>query len=167
MKEPTALMGMATAVAIVLFLPACATQTTENVADTEMERTLVSSGFKVRTASSDVQRNPLGTMSDNRFEVVKQNGNTYYLYVDKRENRLYVGDENAYRSYKAYIRNNKLRKEGAFVWEVHPYDRANNKTIDVWNGYRSSTKWLMEWFSWLGYYSNYVQAKEIWFWDVK
>jgi hypothetical protein len=39
--------------------------------------------------------------------------------------------------------------------------------IDVWNGYRPSTKWLMEWFSWLGYYSNYVQAKEIWFWEVK
>jgi hypothetical protein len=39
--------------------------------------------------------------------------------------------------------------------------------IDVWNGYRSSTKWLMEWFSWLGYYSNYADAKEIWFWEVK
>jgi hypothetical protein len=39
--------------------------------------------------------------------------------------------------------------------------------IDVWNGYRSSTKWLMEWFSWLGYYSNYAEAKEIWFWEVK
>ena len=46
-------------------------------------------------------------------------------------------------------------------------DRATGDHIDVWNGYRSSTKWLMEWFSWLGYYSNYVQAKEIWFWDVK
>jgi Type VI secretion system (T6SS), amidase effector protein 4 len=39
--------------------------------------------------------------------------------------------------------------------------------IDVWNGYRSSTKWLMEWFSWLGYYSNYAEAKEVWFWEVK
>jgi hypothetical protein len=39
--------------------------------------------------------------------------------------------------------------------------------IDVWNGYRSSTKWLMEWFSWTGYYSNYAEAREIWFWDVK
>ena len=39
--------------------------------------------------------------------------------------------------------------------------------IDVWNGYRSSAKWLMEWFSWLGYYSNYAEAKEIWFWEVK
>lgn len=39
--------------------------------------------------------------------------------------------------------------------------------IDVWNGYRSSAKWLMEWFSWLGYYSNYAHAREIWFWEVK
>lgn len=39
--------------------------------------------------------------------------------------------------------------------------------IDVWNGYRSSAKWLMEWFSWVGYYSNYADANEIWFWEVK
>ncbi len=39
--------------------------------------------------------------------------------------------------------------------------------IDVWNGYRSSAKWLMEWFSWAGYYSNYANAREIWFWEVK
>ncbi|MGI9520896.1 MAG: T6SS effector amidase Tae4 family protein [Hyphomicrobiaceae bacterium] len=49
-------------------------------------------------------------------------------------------------------------------------DRSGSPTgdhIDVWNGYRSSAKWLMEWFAWLGYYSNYAQAREIWFWDVK
>jgi hypothetical protein len=49
-------------------------------------------------------------------------------------------------------------------------DRPGQPTgdhIDVWNGYRPTTKWLMEWFSWLGYYSNYAQAREIWFWDVK
>ena len=45
--------------------------------------------------------------------------------------------------------------------------RPTGDHIDVWNGYRSSAKWLMEWFSWLGYYSNYAQAGEIWFWEVK
>jgi hypothetical protein len=45
-------------------------------------------------------------------------------------------------------------------------DRATGDHIDVWNGYRSSAKWLMEWFSWVGYYSNYAQAGEIWFWPV-
>lgn len=38
--------------------------------------------------------------------------------------------------------------------------------IDVWNGYRTSAAWLMEWFSWAGYTSNYAQAREIWFWPV-
>jgi hypothetical protein len=45
--------------------------------------------------------------------------------------------------------------------------RPTGDHIDVWNGYRSSAKWLLEWFSWLGYYSNYAQAGEIWFWEVK
>ncbi len=45
--------------------------------------------------------------------------------------------------------------------------RPTGDHIDVWNGYRSSAKWLMEWFSWLGYYSNYAESKEIWFWEVK
>ena len=48
-----------------------------------------------------------------------------------------------------------------------PPGRGTGDHIDVWNGYRSSAKWLMEWFSWLGYYSNYAEAREIWFWEVK
>ena len=56
-------------------------------------------------------------------------------------------------------------------WYRNPDERAkSNPTgdhVDVWNGFRPTTKWLMEWFSWLGYYSNYVGAKEIWFWEVK
>ena len=52
-------------------------------------------------------------------------------------------------------------------WKRRGETTATGDHIDVWNGYRSSTKWLMEWFSWLGYYSNYSQAKEVWFWDVK
>ena len=45
--------------------------------------------------------------------------------------------------------------------------RPTGDHIDVWNGYRTSAKFLLEWFSWLGYYSNYAGAKEIWFWEVK
>jgi hypothetical protein len=52
-------------------------------------------------------------------------------------------------------------------WRRAGEAQATGDHIDVWNGYRSSTKWLMEWFSWTGYYSNYVEAREIWFWDVK
>lgn len=49
-------------------------------------------------------------------------------------------------------------------------DRPGSPTgdhIDIWNGYRPTSKWLVEWFSWLGYYSNYAKARQIWFWEVK
>jgi hypothetical protein len=45
-------------------------------------------------------------------------------------------------------------------------DHADAGNTDVCNGYRSSSKW-MESFSWLGYYSTYAQAKEVWFWEVR
>lgn len=56
-------------------------------------------------------------------------------------------------------------------WYRNAQERAAGRPtgdhIDVWNGYRSSSKWLMEWFSWLGYYSNYAESREVWFWEVK
>jgi len=52
-------------------------------------------------------------------------------------------------------------------WSRHGETGApSGDHIDVWNGYRSSAKWLMEWFSWVGYYSNYAGAAEVWFWKV-
>ena len=44
---------------------------------------------------------------------------------------------------------------------------ASGDHIDLWNGYRSTSGWLMEWFSWLGYYGGYDRSKQIWFWEVK
>lgn len=44
--------------------------------------------------------------------------------------------------------------------------RATGDIIDLWNGYRTTDSWLMEWLSWAGYKSPYAQAREIWFWPV-
>lgn len=43
---------------------------------------------------------------------------------------------------------------------------ASGDLIDLWNGYRTTESWLMEWLSWAGYRSNYALAREIWFWPV-
>lgn len=45
--------------------------------------------------------------------------------------------------------------------------RATGDHIDLFNGYRTTASWLMEYFSWLGYYGGYSGSKEIWFWEVK
>lgn len=52
-------------------------------------------------------------------------------------------------------------------WRRTGESQPTGDHIDVWNGYRTSAKWLIEWFSWLGYTENYGFSKEIWFWEVK
>jgi hypothetical protein len=138
------LIRMLATTASILLLPLCATQASNSnndAADTDMEKALVNSGFKVRPATTSSQRAQLRRLPDSQFEEVKQNGNTYYVYADKKDGRLYVGDHWAYQAYQGYLKNKKLRKDGAFVWEVHPGDKANNKTIEVWNGYPPFRDW--------------------------
>jgi hypothetical protein len=139
-KQFKNLIGTCAAAAAILWLAACATQTS-NVAATSMEGALLSAGFKVKTATTAEQRNQLRTLPDNRFEMVKQGDATYYLYADKRERRLYAGDQWAYRAYVGYVKNNQLREEGAFVFEVDPSNKANNKTVVVWHGWGPFPEW--------------------------
>jgi hypothetical protein len=139
-KSFTSLAGFGVA-GLLALLPACATQNSATMADNDMERTLIASGFKVRAANGGMQRGQLASVPDDRFTRVKQDGQTYYVYVDKREGRVYAGDEWAYRAYMGKIRNADLRRQGVFVWEVRPGDPANNKTVDVWNGYPPFREW--------------------------
>ena len=126
--------GALVALTLFLFLPATTSLAENNLGDTEMERVLVTSGFKVKTAHTNGQRNHIARLPGNQFQQVVQNGTTYYLYADKRDNRLYIGDQYAYRAYLGYLHNKKLRNRGVFVWEVRPADRANNKTVEIWTG---------------------------------
>jgi hypothetical protein len=136
----TSLIGPAMAAALILMFPAYAAAD-RPMGDREMNAALRSSGFKVRPASTAGQRHDLRGMRDDQFTVVNQNGNTYYLFVDKATNRLYVGDQWAYRAYQGYVRNRHLREKGVFVWEVRPGDRANNKTVDIYHDWTPFDQW--------------------------
>lgn len=80
-----------------------ANQTKAAAADTEQEQALLYSGFKVKSASTAGQRAQVRALSTNEFTAVKQTGNTYYLYPDRKNNRLYAGDQYAYRAYHRYV----------------------------------------------------------------
>jgi len=134
-------LAMAATVLLLQVLATNVTQARTDVGNREMEQALVNSGFKVQTATTREQRNQIRNLPDNEFTEVKQGGNTFYLYPDKRENRLFAGDHWAFRAYKGYIHNRKLREKGVFVWEVRPADRANNKTVEVWHGWTPFPEW--------------------------
>src|SRR3982751_5119199 len=132
---------LAAAVAIVL-VAGCATQTGYVAdVDTDVEHTLLASGFRVQNAATAQQRNQVLTLPANRFTEVHQNGTTYYLYPDKRENRLFAGDHWAYMAFRGYVHNRKLREKGAFVWEVDPSNKPNNKTVEIWHGWTPFPEW--------------------------
>ncbi len=125
---------------LIFGLVACATQTGD-VADNTIGPALLAAGFKVRPATIPEQRNHINTLPDDRFTMVKENGNPYYLYAEKKNGKLYVGNRFAYQAYINNVKNNELRKQGAFVWEVNPADRALNRTIVVWHGWGPFETW--------------------------
>ena len=134
------LIGAFAAAAVMLWLGACATQTS-NVADTSMESALLTAHFKVKTATTAEQRNHLRTLPDNRFTMVKQGSETYYLYADKKDGRLYAGDHWAYLAFVNNEKNNRLRQQGAFVFETDPSNRADNRTVVIWHGWSPFQQW--------------------------
>ena len=141
MKEPQIRQLLVSfAAALIIWLPACATQT-GNVADGGMESALLTAHFKFKTATAPEQRNYLNALPDDRFTMVKQNGETYYLYPDKRRGRLYAGDHWAYQAFVNNEKNNELRRQGAFVFETEPGNRADNRTVVVWHSWSPFQQW--------------------------
>jgi len=133
-------IGILAVAGAIVCLSGCATQTSD-VANTNLGPALLTAGFKVKPATTPEQRSHLSTLPDNRFKMVNENGEPYYLYADKKDEKLYVGNRFAYQAYINNVKNNELRKQGAFVWEVDPSDRALNRTIVVWHGWSPFAEW--------------------------
>jgi hypothetical protein len=132
------LMGAFAVAALILSLTACATQTS-TIADSGMEQALLTAGFRVRPATTVEQRQQLRTLPDDRFTVVDQGGETYYLYTSN--GRLYAGDHWAYRAFVNNEKNNQMRRAGAFVFEREPSNRADNRTVVIWHGWSPFQEW--------------------------
>jgi hypothetical protein len=132
--------GIFTVAGAIMCLSGCATQTS-GIAHTGLRPALLAAGFKVKPATTGEQRHHLRTLPDNRFKMVKENGEPYYLYADKKDEKLFVGNRFAYQAYINNIKNNELRKQGAFVYEVDPNDRALNRTIVIWHGWSPFAEW--------------------------
>jgi len=133
-------IGIFAVAGAIVCLSGCATQTS-SVADTSLQGPLLAAGFKIQPATTPEQRNHLSTLPDNRFKMVKENGEPYYLYADKKNEKLFVGNRFAYQAYINNVKNNQLREQGAFVYEVNPSDRALNRTIVIWYGPMPIAAW--------------------------
>jgi len=118
-----------------------ANRTKAVAADTEQEQALLYSGFKVKSASTAGQRAQVRALSTNEFTAVKQNGKTYYLYPDKKDNRLYAGDQYAYRAYERYVKDKQLRAQGVFVRPTHYENKSDPRNVEIWDQWDPFPAW--------------------------
>jgi len=133
-----------TVAALIEFGLGGATQSNAAVADTAQEQVLLTSGFNVKSANAPGQRAQIRALPDNQFTMVKQEGKIYYLYPDKKDNRLYAGDQYAYRAYERYFKDKNLRAQGIFVYPLKWDNKSDPKNIKVWHGWDPFPAWKSE-----------------------
>lgn len=124
------------AVVLIVFIPACATQT-GNVASSDVQAILVQSGFKVRPATTPKQQRQLQHLPEHQFTVVKQKGQNFYVWADKPSNRLFCGNEQAYHTYKEYRKAQRERESGAITWVEEP----RGVPVTVFYGWAPFREW--------------------------
>lgn len=122
--------------AFAISLSACATQSA-SVASSSVRSALVQSGFKVRPAITSQQRQRLQALPEHEFTVVNQNGQTFYVWADKPNNRLYCGNEQAYANYKNYRIAKEQRESGAITWISEP----RGIPVTVFEGWAPFGQW--------------------------
>jgi len=93
----------------------------------QTETLLVASNFKMVAATTPAQQAHLQAMTPGKFAIVKRNGKTYYVYPEAAHNRLYVGNQSQYLSYRQSYQDEQLSngqvqgadlQEDAVFWDL-------------------------------------------------
>ena len=66
----------------------------------QTESLLTSAGFRTRTPSTPRQQQHFRTLTPDKMMTVHRNGNTYYVYADPVQNRLYIGNQAQFQMYQ-------------------------------------------------------------------
>jgi hypothetical protein len=90
-------MNIAVVVSAMLFAALTA------IASPRPESLLLSAGFKIKVATTAIQRQELKTLPAGQVSPVTQKGKTFYIYPDATRNRIYVGNETEYQTYQGLI----------------------------------------------------------------
>jgi long-subunit acyl-CoA synthetase (AMP-forming) len=100
MKKLLTLRGIASAVAAVVLLAACQTTSTTQSSTAQTEALLAQSGFKVITVTTPKQQQAVAGLPDNKISAVKYNGKLFYVFPTAQDDRVYVGKQKQFDTFK-------------------------------------------------------------------
>ena len=109
---------MVLSIGLIVFVAACATQTSE-VAESDVQAALVQAGFKAKPATTAGQQQHLQSRPEHQFVAVREKGKKSYPGPTSQK-RLYCGNQQAYRAYKANRTAQQAQANGAFTYIADP-----------------------------------------------
>jgi hypothetical protein len=99
MRNLLTLANIAGAMAALALMAACQT-TGSTQAVAQKETLLAQSGFRVVTVKTPKQQQAVNGLAQNRCSAVKYNGKLYYVYPTATKDRIYVGKQAQFNTYK-------------------------------------------------------------------
>jgi hypothetical protein len=99
MKKLFTVTNIASAMAALALMAACQTTGTSQAAP-QKEALLAQSGFKVITVTTPKQQQAINGLAQGRVSAVKYNGKLYYVFPTGTKDRIYVGRQKQFNTYK-------------------------------------------------------------------
>jgi hypothetical protein len=100
MKKLLTLTSITSIGAVLALLAACQTTGTAQSAVAQKEALLAQSGFKVITVTTPKQQQAINGLAEGRVSAVKYNGKLYYVFPTGTKDRIYVGKQKQFNTYK-------------------------------------------------------------------
>jgi hypothetical protein len=99
MKKLLTLTGIASIGTVLVLFAACQTTGTSQ-ATAQKESVLSQSGFKTIAVTTPQQQQAVSGLAQGRVSAVKHNGKLYYVYPTANKDKIYVGKQQHYNTYK-------------------------------------------------------------------
>jgi hypothetical protein len=97
----------------------------------QKENMLSSAGFKRMAANTPQREEHLKSLPDDRLTTVDLNGHNYFVFPDRAESMLFVGQEPQYEHYQRMRLENQMGEERVHAAEI----------IDDWAGWGAWGLW--------------------------
>jgi len=100
MKKVLTLTSIVSIGAVLALMTACETTGSSQSVSAQKEALLAQSGFKVITVTTPKQQQAVAGLTMGRVSAVKYNGKLYYVYPTATKDRIYVGRQKQFNTYK-------------------------------------------------------------------
>src|SRR5215475_1861766 len=102
MKQLSTLTNLVLATAALMLVAACQTVATNDaeLVASKKEFLLAQSGFKVITVTTPKQQQAINGLTQYRVSAVKYNGKLYYVFPTAKKDKIYVGKQKQFNTYK-------------------------------------------------------------------